>query len=82
MAVFVCVLQYYTKTKRYFAHDPEERCNIGDVVLIRDAKEKKKHWKKKAFSVWEVVERAPVGTDPVSGRAFSRHHVALRPNEK
>lgn len=35
------------KTKKYLAHDEEERCKIGDEVLLQECRplSKKKRWK-------------------------------------
>ncbi len=42
---------------RYSAHDPENTCRMGDVVVIEETRplSKSKRWRLK-----EVVERAPV----------------------
>ena len=34
------------KTKKYFAHDELNQCNIGDLVLIKESRplSKKKRW--------------------------------------
>jgi len=35
------------KTKKYLAHDEQEKCNIGDQVLLQECRplSKKKRWK-------------------------------------
>lgn len=35
------------KTTKYLAHDPQEKCNIGDQVLVEECRplSKKKRWK-------------------------------------
>lgn len=35
------------KTKRYLAHDEEEKCRVGDQVLVQECRplSKKKRWK-------------------------------------
>lgn len=35
------------KTKKYLAHDEQERCNIGDQVLLQECRplSRKKRWK-------------------------------------
>ena len=30
--------KYITKTKKYYAHDPSNTCNVGDVVNIVESK--------------------------------------------
>jgi len=38
--------KYITRSKRYAAHDEQNRCKIGDVVRIRECRpiSKRKHW--------------------------------------
>ena len=38
--------KYITKSKKYYAHDPENRCNTGDIVKILESKpiSKLKRW--------------------------------------
>ena len=38
--------KYITKSKKYYAHDPEGKCNIGDIVRILESKpiSKLKRW--------------------------------------
>ena len=35
------------KTKKYLAHDEQNKCNIGDQVLVQECRplSKRKHWK-------------------------------------
>lgn len=35
------------KTKKYFAHDESEKCNIGDQVIVEECRplSKRKRWK-------------------------------------
>lgn len=37
------------KTKRYMAHDEENQCNPGDIVLVEESRpiSKQKHWRLK-----------------------------------
>ena len=39
--------KYVTRTKKYYAHDPEEQCSPGDVVRIVESKplSKLKRWR-------------------------------------
>jgi len=39
--------KYITKTKKYYAHDPSNTCNVGDVVNIVESKpmSKLKRWR-------------------------------------
>ena len=30
--------KYVTKSKKYYAHDPENKCNTGDIVRILESK--------------------------------------------
>ena len=38
--------KYVTKSKKYYAHDPENKCNVGDIVRILESKpiSKLKRW--------------------------------------
>ena len=41
--------KYVNRTKKYYAHDPQNSCQIGDVVLIEESKplSKLKRWRVK-----------------------------------
>ena len=41
--------KYILKTKKYYAHDPNKMCGIGDTVLIEESKplSKIKRWRVK-----------------------------------
>ena len=41
--------KYVNKTKKYYAHDPQNLCQIGDVVLIEESKplSRLKRWRVK-----------------------------------
>ncbi|MBR1712601.1 MAG: 30S ribosomal protein S17 [Alloprevotella sp.] len=47
--------KFISKTKKYYAHDEQNDCNIGDIVLIMETRplSKLKRWR-----VVKVVERA------------------------
>jgi small subunit ribosomal protein S17 len=47
--------KFMKKTKKFFAHDPENNCNIGDTVKIEETRPlcAKKRWR-----LIEVLERA------------------------
>jgi len=47
--------KYIQRTKKYYAHDERNDCNIGDTVVIINARplSKMKRWRVK-----EIVERA------------------------
>jgi len=38
--------KYVTRSKKYYAHDPENKCNVGDIVTILESKpiSKLKRW--------------------------------------
>ena len=42
--------KYIIKSKKYYAHDEKNLCNIGDVVLIEESKplSKMKRWRVKS----------------------------------
>ena len=41
--------KYVNRTKKYYAHDPQNLCQIGDVVLIEESKplSRVKRWRVK-----------------------------------
>ena len=41
--------KYVNRTKKYYAHDPQNLCQIGDVVLIEESKpvSRLKRWRVK-----------------------------------
>ena len=41
--------KYVNRTKKYYAHDPQNLCQIGDIVLIEESKplSKLKRWRVK-----------------------------------
>ena len=47
--------KYYKLSKRFMAHDPDNECNIGDTVRIREARplSARKRWE-----LIEIVDRA------------------------
>ena len=46
--------KYVRKRKKYYAHDDENKCKIGDIIRIREARplSKLKRW-----YVEEIIER-------------------------
>ena len=55
------VLKYIRKRKTFFAHDENEQCRTGDLVIIKECRpiSKKKH-----FTVVEIVEEGLKLTTP------------------
>jgi small subunit ribosomal protein S17 len=47
--------KYYKRTKRFMAHDPQNDCNIGDTVKIRESRplSARKRWE-----LIEIIDRA------------------------
>ena len=47
--------KYVNKTKKYYAHDPQNLCGAGDIVLIEESKplSRLKRWRVK-----EIQEKA------------------------
>ena len=41
--------KFVNKTKKYYAHDPNKACGVGDIVLIEESKplSKLKRWRVK-----------------------------------
>ena len=49
----------------YFAHDENNECTRGDLVVIKECK---KFSKNKAFTVSEIVDKVPKVVDPETGQ--------------
>ena len=64
---FHILLQYYNDRRVYFAHDENNDCTTGDVVLINECP---KMSKKKTFRISEIVERASKVVDQESGHIY------------
>ena len=43
--------KYINRSKKYYAHDPQNLCSIGDIVIIEESKplSKLKRWKIKSI---------------------------------
>jgi len=54
--------KYVKRTKKYYAHDAENKCGIGDVVEIEETRplSKLKRWK-----VVRIVKRSALAEAPV-----------------
>jgi small subunit ribosomal protein S17 len=47
--------KYVKRTKKFFAHDEENNCNIGDTVRIMETRPLSKN---KCWRLVEIIERA------------------------
>ncbi|XP_054856996.1 28S ribosomal protein S17, mitochondrial [Eublepharis macularius] len=60
------LLKYYNKRKTYFAHDPQQQCIEGDIVLLKALPERRsKHVK---HELAEIVYKVGRVIDPVTGK--------------
>jgi len=50
------IKKYWNHRKVYFAHDENNECRVGDLVVIKESLQISK---KKSFRVSEIVERVP-----------------------
>ncbi|XP_068233270.1 small ribosomal subunit protein uS17m [Palaemon carinicauda] len=57
---------YFSDFAYYFAHDPEQKCKVGDIVLIKELQEQKS--KEITHSVMKIVYPYGDITDPISGK--------------
>jgi small subunit ribosomal protein S17 len=46
--------KYYTRRRRYMAHDPQNECRVGDLVRIEECRPLSKH---KNWRVREILEK-------------------------
>jgi len=51
--------KFVKRRLRYCAHDPENQCSVGDIVLIEETRplSKRKRWQLK-----DIVEKAPAAS--------------------
>ncbi|XP_046843592.1 30S ribosomal protein S17-like [Xenia sp. Carnegie-2017] len=61
------VMKYYNHRKVYFAHDENNECRTGDMVLIKVCPKMSKH---KRFRILEILEKAPLVIDSDSGKEY------------
>ncbi|XP_077168379.1 small ribosomal subunit protein uS17m [Paroedura picta] len=60
------LLKFYNKRKTYFAHDPQQQCLVGDIVLLKALPVRRtKHVK---HELAEIVYKVGKVIDPVTGK--------------
>ncbi|XP_077360813.1 small ribosomal subunit protein uS17m [Festucalex cinctus] len=60
------LLKYYNRRKTYFAHDAQQQCTVGDVVLLKALVEpRSKHVK---HELAQVVHKVGRTVDPLTGK--------------
>ncbi|NP_001080903.1 mitochondrial ribosomal protein S17 L homeolog isoform X1 [Xenopus laevis] len=59
------LLKYYNKRKTYFAHDAQQQCTIGDIVLLKALPERRSKHVKHELS--EIVFKVGRVVDPLTG---------------
>ncbi|XP_048366435.1 LOW QUALITY PROTEIN: 28S ribosomal protein S17, mitochondrial-like [Sphaerodactylus townsendi] len=58
------ILKFYNKKKTYFAHDPQQQCIVGDIVLLKALPARRsKHVK---HELAEIVYKVGKVIDPVT----------------
>lgn len=66
------LIQYYNRRKTYFAHDAQQQCTVGDVVLLKALVEpRSKHVK---HELAQVVHKVGRGVDPLTGKRVAGAH--------
>ncbi|KAL4608412.1 28S ribosomal protein S17, mitochondrial [Arapaima gigas] len=60
------LLKYYNKRKTYFAHDPLERCSVGDIVLLKALPERRTRHVR--HELVEIVHKLGNVVDPLTGK--------------
>ncbi|CAI9590455.1 unnamed protein product [Staurois parvus] len=59
-------LKYFNKRKTYFAHDAQEQCTVGDIVLLKILPERKsKHVR---HELAEIIFKVGRVVDPLTGK--------------
>ncbi|KAM6462488.1 protein NipSnap homolog 2-like isoform 3-T3 [Liasis olivaceus] len=62
------LLKFYNKRKTYFAHDPQQQCIEGDIVLLKALPERRsKHVK---HELVEIVYKVGKVIDPLTGKPY------------
>ncbi|XP_063154749.1 small ribosomal subunit protein uS17m isoform X2 [Candoia aspera] len=60
------LLKFYNKRKTYFAHDPQQQCIEGDIVLLKALPERRT--KNVKHELVEIVYKVGKVIDPVTGK--------------
>ncbi|XP_075054176.1 small ribosomal subunit protein uS17m [Mixophyes fleayi] len=60
------LLKYYNKRKTYFAHDAEQQCTVGDIVLLKALPERRSKNVKHELS--EIIFKVGRVVDPLTGK--------------
>ncbi|XP_063809845.1 small ribosomal subunit protein uS17m [Pseudophryne corroboree] len=61
------LLKYYNKRKTYFAHDAQEQCTVGDIVLLKALPERRSKHVKHELS--EIIFKVGRVVDPLTGKS-------------
>ncbi|XP_051903984.1 28S ribosomal protein S17, mitochondrial [Hippocampus zosterae] len=73
------LLKFYNRRKTYFAHDAQQQCTVGDVVLLKALVEpRSKHVK---HELAQVVHKVGRGVDPLTGKRVAGVHFLEPPDE-
>lgn len=60
------LLKYYNKRKTYFAHDAEEKCTVGDIVLLKALPERRS--KHVTHELSDIIFKVGRVVDPLTGK--------------
>ncbi|KAM9320083.1 small ribosomal subunit protein uS17m [Gastrophryne carolinensis] len=60
------LLKYFNKRKTYFAHDPQQQCTVGDIVLLKALPEKRS--KHVNHELAEIIYKVGRVVDPLTGK--------------
>ncbi|KAG8451795.1 hypothetical protein GDO86_003841 [Hymenochirus boettgeri] len=60
------LLKFYNKRKTYFAHDAQQQCTVGDIVLLNALPERRSKHVKHELS--EIIYKVGQVVDPLTGR--------------
>ncbi|KAJ7360433.1 37S ribosomal protein S17 mitochondrial [Desmophyllum pertusum] len=65
MVLYNKLKTFFNERKVYFAHDENNECARGDLVVIKQCQ---KMSKRKYFTVSEIVDKVPRMVDPETGQ--------------
>uniref|UniRef100_U3F7J0 Small ribosomal subunit protein uS17m n=1 Tax=Micrurus fulvius TaxID=8637 RepID=U3F7J0_MICFL len=63
--------KFYKKRKTYFAHDPQQQCIEGDIVLLKALPERRT--KNVKHEIAEIVYKVGKVIDPMTGKPCAGH---------
>ncbi|XP_078365185.1 small ribosomal subunit protein uS17m-like [Oculina patagonica] len=67
MALYKKLKTFFNERKVYFAHDENNECARGDLVVIKECQ---RMTNRKYFTVSEIIDKVPRVVDPETGQVL------------